>query len=391
MILVLCVIYIIFIALGLPDSLLGVVWPVVHIEFGLPESFASVFSIIVSFGTSGASFVAGMLLRKFGTAKVALASILITAIGLVGISLSPNIVLMIIFSVILGYGAGAIDTGLNNFVSLHYKASHMNFLHCFWGVGVTVSPMIMSLFLGGEAGSWRNGYRVVALLQVLIALSVIAVMRKWINAEKSTVLTEEEGEEKEEKGFFDIIKMRGVPVSILSLGLYCSMEFICGTWGATYIVNVFSLEPAVAAKWVSLYYGGIMLGRLVSGLVATKLGDNKLIKLGIAFSVLGIAILLLPIGKASLVGFLVMGFGFGPVFPSVLHNIPERFGARYSADITGFHMGGAYAIGFGAQLVYGFVATSTTFKITGFMLMMLCGGLFLANMTALKQVKEKNK
>lgn len=391
MLTILIVIYVVFISLGLPDSLLGVAWPVLHGEMNVPESFASVMSIIIGICTGGVSFVSGTLIRKFGTARVTLVSIFVTALGLVGISFSPNIVMMIIFSIILGYGAGAIDTGVNNFVSLHYNASHMNFLHCFWGVGVTVSPMIMSLFLGGEAGSWRNGYRVVALLQVLIALSVIAVMRKWINAEKSTVLTEEEGEEKEEKGFFDIIKMRGVPVSILSLGLYCSMEFICGTWGATYIVNVFSLEPAVAAKWVSLYYGGIMLGRLVSGLVATKLGDNKLIKLGIAFSVLGIAILLLPIGKASLVGFLVMGFGFGPVFPSVLHNIPERFGARYSADITGFHMGGAYAIGFGAQLVYGFVATSTTFKITGFMLMMLCGGLFLANMTALKQVKEKNK
>lgn len=389
MLTILIVIYVVFISLGLPDSLLGVAWPVLHGEMNVPESFASVMSIIIGICTGGVSFVSGTLIRKFGTARVTLASIFVTALGLVGISFSPNIVMMIIFSIILGYGAGAIDTGVNNFVSLHYNASHMNFLHCFWGVGVTVSPMIMSVFLGGETGSWRNGYRVVALLQVLIALSVVAVMRKWINAEKSTVLAEGEGEEKEEKGFFDIIKMTGVPVSILSLGLYCSMEFICGTWGATYIVNVFALEPAVAAKWVSLYYGGIMLGRLVSGLVATKLGDNKLIKLGIAFSVLGIAILLLPIGKASLVGFLVMGFGFGPVFPSVLHNIPERFGARYSADITGFHMGGAYAIGFGAQLIYGFVATSTTFKITGFVLMMLCGGLFLANMTALKQIKGK--
>lgn len=389
MLTILIVIYVVFISLGLPDSLLGVAWPVLHGEMNVPESFASVMSIIIGICTGGVSFVSGTLIRKFGTARVTLASIFVTALGLVGISFSPNIVMMIIFSIILGYGAGAIDTGVNNFVSLHYNASHMNFLHCFWGVGVTVSPMIMSVFLGGETGSWRNGYRVVAFLQVLIALSVVAVMRKWINAEKSTVLAEGEGEEKEEKGFFDIIKMTGVPVSILSLGLYCSMEFICGTWGATYIVNVFALEPAVAAKWVSLYYGGIMLGRLVSGLVATKLGDNKLIKLGITFSVLGIAILLLPIGKASLVGFLVMGFGFGPVFPSVLHNIPERFGARYSADITGFHMGGAYAIGFGAQLIYGFVATSTTFKITGFVLMMLCGGLFLANMTALKQIKGK--
>lgn len=391
MLTVLIVIYVVFISLGLPDSLLGVAWPVLHGEMHLPESFASVMSIIIGICTGGVSFVSGTLIRKFGTARVTLASIFVTALGLVGISFSPNIVVMIIFSVILGYGAGAIDTGVNNFVSLHYKASHMNFLHCFWGVGVTVSPMIMSLFLDGEAGSWRNGYRVVALLQVIIALSVIAVMKKWLNMEKTSVISVEEDEEsKEEKGFFEIMKIKGVLVSILSLGLYCSMEFICGTWGATYIVNVFSLEPAVAAKWVSLYYCGIMLGRLVSGFVATKLGDNRLIKYGIFFSAFGIAVLLLPIGKASLVGFLLMGFGFGPVFPSVLHNIPERFGVKYSADITGFHMGGAYAIGFAFQLIYGFVATSVTFKITGFILLSLCVGLFLANMTALKKIAQNH-
>ena len=390
MLTVLVIIYVVFISLGLPDSLLGVAWPVLHGELNVPESFASVFSIIVGVCTGGVSFISGTLIRKFGTARVTLASIFITAFGLVGISFSPNIIMMIVFSVILGYGAGAIDTGVNNFVSLHYNASHMNFLHCFWGVGVTVSPMIMSVFLDGEHGSWRDGYRVVALLQVLIALSVIAVMKKWLAIEKNTqVSAEQTGEEKADKSFFEIIKIKGVPLSILSLGLYCSMEFICGTWGATYIVNVFALEPSVAAKWVSLYYGGIMLGRLVSGFIATRLGDNRLIKCGIIFSFVGIIVLLLPVGKASLIGFLLMGFGFGPIFPSVLHNIPERFGARYSADITGFHMGGAYMIGFMMQLAYGFTATATTFRITGFLLLVLCAGVFVSNSTALKQIGNK--
>lgn len=392
MVTVLVVIYVVFISLGLPDSLLGVAWPVLHGELNVPESFASVFSIIVGVCTGGVSFISGTLIRKFGTARVTLASVFVTALGLLGISYAPNIALMIVFSIILGYGAGAIDTGVNNFVSLHYNASHMNFLHCFWGVGVTVSPMIMSLFLDGESGSWRNGYRVVALLQVIIALFVIVVLRKWINIEKSTNQELSADEEKgEEKGITAILKMKGILPSILSLGLYCSMEFICGTWGASYIVNVFGLTPSDAARWVSFYYGGIMLGRLVSGIVAGRLGDNKLIKAGIAFSFLGIAILLLPIGKTSLIGFLVMGFGFGPVFPSVLHNVPERFGAKYSADITGYHMGGAYFIGFASQLIYGFTATATTFKITGFVLLALCVGLFLANMTALRKIHSKDE
>ncbi len=387
MLLVLCVIYIIFISLGLPDSLLGVVWPVVHEEFGLPESFASVFSVIVGFGTGGVSFVAGTLLRKFGTAKVALASILVTAFGLLGISISPNVVVMIIFSVILGYGAGAIDTGLNNFVSLHYKASHMNFLHCFWGVGVTVSPLIMSAFLDGSEGSWRGGYRIVALLQLIIGAIALAAFRKWESIEKESEKAESD-EEKSGKGFFEIIKSKGVITSILSIGFYCGMEFLMGTWGATFAVNVFALSPAEAAKWVSLIYGGIMLGRLVAGFAAMKLSDNTMIKCGMVITFFGIVFLALPIGPTALFGFLIMGFGFGPIFPSILHAVPERFGKTYAADITGFHMGGAYAIGFVIQLLFGFVASWTTFKITPFVLMGVCVLMITANEITVRKVKK---
>lgn len=385
MILILGVIYIVFISLGLPDSVFGVAWPVVHSEFGISESFASIYSIITGVCTGGVSFMAGTLIRKFGTAKVTLVSILITALGLVGISFSTNIVVMMIFSVILGYGAGAIDTGLNNFVSLHYKAHHMNWLHCFWGIGVTVSPMIMSQFLTGEEGAWRNGYRVIALLQLIIALVVLCTLPKWKGMEK----TVEQEEEKGDKSFFDILKIKGVLTGILSLGFYCSMEFLLGTWGATYIVNALSLSPDTAAMWVSLYYGGIMLGRMLSGFVSMKLSDNNLIRCGIAVAFVGIIILLLPLGNISLVGLLIIGVGFGPVFPSVLHAVPDRFGKKYSADITGYHMGGAYGIGFGAQLIYGFVASVTTFKITPFVLLALCLGLFLANEGTISKVKNK--
>lgn len=386
MLLILGVIYIVFISLGLPDSIFGVAWPVVHNEFGISESFASVYSIITGICTGGVSFIAGTLIRKFGTAKVTLASILITALGLVGISFSPNIVIMMIFSVILGYGAGAIDTGLNNFVSLHYKAHHMNWLHCFWGIGVTVSPMIMSQFLTGEEGAWRNGYRVIALLQLIIALIVLCTLPKWKGVEEAV----EQEEEKSDKGFLDILKIKGVLTGILSLGLYCSMEFLLGTWGATYIVNALSLSPDTAAMWVSLYYGGIMLGRMISGFVSMKLNDNNLIRCGIAVAFVGIIILLLPLGNISLLGLLLIGVGFGPIFPSVLHAVPARFGKEYSADITGYHMGGAYGIGFGMQLIYGFVASKTTFKITPFVLLALCLGLFLVNETTIRKVKNKS-
>ena len=385
MLVLLIVIYIVFISLGLPDSMFGVSWPVVHTEFGINENFASFYSIVTGVCTGGVSFVSGALIRKFGTSKVTFVSILVTALGLLGISISPNIFVMMVFSVILGYGAGAIDTGLNNFVSLHYKAQHMNWLHCFWGIGVTVSPMIMSQFLTGEAGAWRGGYRVIAAMQLAIALIVLCTLPKWKGLESAG---EEGAGEKCDKGFIDILKIKGVLTGILSLGLYCSMEFLLGTWGATYIVNTLALSPDTAALWVSLYYGGIMLGRMISGFVSMKLSDNQLIRCGIAVAFVGMIILALPIGSACLAGLLLIGVGFGPIFPSVLHAVPARFGKTYSADITGYHMGGAYAIGFAVQLVYGFVASATTFKITAFVLMVLCLGVFLANEKTIRSVAK---
>lgn len=384
----LIVIYIVFVSLGLPDSLFGVSWPVVHVEFGTPESFASLYSIITGVCTGGVSFVAGKLIRKFGTGKVTFFSTLLTALGLIGISFSPNIVVMMICSVIMGYGAGAIDTGLNNYVSLHYKARHMNWLHCFWGVGVTLSPIIMSAFLGEGEGAWRNGYRVVALIQFAIALIVLLTLKKWNIPSEKSIKSDEEKTSVPEKSLFDLLKIKGVATSILSLGLYCGGEFMIGTWGASYAVNVFAISPDEAAKWVSLYYGGIMLGRVVSGFVSDKLSDNALIKTGMAVAFVGMIILALPLKTFSLIGLLLIGFGYGPVFPSVLHNIPERFGTDYSADITGYHMGGAYGIGFAVQLAYGYIASATTFRITPYILIVLCVGVPAATVVTLRKSRK---
>lgn len=385
MLILLIVIYVVFISLGLPDSLFGVTWPVVHIEFGMKESFASVYSVILGACTGGVSFFAGKLLRRFGTGKVTLVSVFITALGLIGMSFSPNIAVMLIFSIILGYGAGAIDTGLNNFVSLHYEARHMNWLHCFWGVGITVSPIIMSAFLDGEGSSWRQGYRIIALMQIAIAFLVLLTMGKWKKAEGTKVTEDEDAEEGGK--IKDILKIKGVILSILSLGLYCSMEFLITTWGATYIVNVLSLSPDVAAKWISVFFGGLMSGRVVAGFASVKFSDRWLIRGGIIFAFLGICVLALPLGTASLYGLFLMGFGCGPVFPSVLHSVPERFGLTYSADITGYHMGGAYTVGFAISIAYGYIAAATSYTFTPLLLLVICAATFAVNEAVLKKIK----
>ena len=389
MISILAVIYVVFISLGLPDSLFGVAWPVVHKDFLVPESFASVYSIITGVCTGGISLIAGKLIRKFGTPNVTFVSILLTACGLLGISFAPNIWVMMICTVVMGYGAGAIDTALNNYISLHYEARHMSWLHCFWGVGVTISPLIMAQFLDGDGGNWRGGYRTIAIMQFCIALLVIFSMKKWKKQDKTADNIIEENTESNKKSV-NIFKIKGVITSILSQGLYCSMEFLIGTWGASYLVNSFAASPDVAARWVSLYYGGIMLGRLISGFISIKADDKTLIRGGIITAFVGMLILILPIGTASFVGLLLIGIGFGPIFPSILHSVPDRFGKEYSADITGFHMGGAYAIGFAVQLAFGYIATATTFDITPFVLLTFIILLFVANEITLKLIKSRS-
>lgn len=389
MISILAVIYVVFISLGLPDSLFGVAWPVVHKDFLVPESFASVYSIITGVCTGGISLIAGKLIRKFGTPNVTFVSILLTACGLLGISFAPNIWVMMICTVVMGYGAGAIDTALNNYISLHYEARHMSWLHCFWGVGVTISPLIMAQFLDGDGGNWRGGYRTIAIMQFCIALLVIFSLKKWKKQDKTADNIIEENTESNKKSV-NIFKIKGVITSILSQGLYCSMEFLIGTWGASYLVNSFAASPDVAARWVSLYYGGIMLGRLISGFISIKADDKTLIRGGIITAFVGMLILILPIGTASFVGLLLIGIGFGPIFPSILHSVPDRFGKEYSADITGFHMGGAYAIGFAVQLAFGYIATATTFDITPFVLLTFIILLFVANEITLKLIKSRS-
>ncbi len=383
----LVVIYIAFVSLGFPDSLFGVTWPVVHVEFGLSESFGSVYSVVTAVSTGGIAFIAGPLLRKFGTGRVTFFSTLLTALGLIGISFSPNIVVMMICTIIMGYGAGAIDTGLNNFVSLHYKAKHMNWLHCCWGLGVTVSPIVMSAFLG-DNGTWRNGYRVIAILQFTIALIILASLKKWNIQPKKSAEIETAQKDLPKKSFFDLLKEKGMVTSILSLGLYCAGEFTIGTWGATYAVNVLAVSPDEAAKWISLYFGGIMVSRIIAGFLSEKLSDDTLVTGGMALAAVGMVVLLLPIGKTALVGLLLIGMGYGPVFPSVLHSVPSRFGTDYSADITGYHMSGAYGIGFAIQFTYGYIASATTFAITPFVLLVLGFGVIGATVVTLKALKK---
>ncbi|NLT17773.1 MAG: MFS transporter, partial [Clostridiales bacterium] len=330
-ILLLAVIYVAFISLGLPDSLFGVAWPLMHIELNLDEGFAAVYMLIVGVCTASVSFLAGPIIRKLGTEWVTAVSVTLTAVGMIGIGLSPNIWVMMVFAFLMGIGAGAIDTALNDFVSKHYKARHMSWLHGFWGIGVTLSPLIMSIFL--DMGGWRGGYMTMSYIQFGLAAIMFTSFPLWkrvraIHDKQDKAIKDKELEKNEKtieetettpggkKEKYNIFKEKGVLFAGIALALYCGMEYIVGLWGASYLVNTRLLSPAVAARYVSLYYGGIMAGRFLTGALTLKLSNKILIRGGTVICLLGVVLLAIPLDVLALPGMLLIGIGFGPIFPT---------------------------------------------------------------------------
>jgi fucose permease len=369
-VLLLIIIYIAFISLGLPDSLFGVSWPLMHVEFGLDNALAGVVTIIVIVGTIVMSLLTGKLIRKIGTGKLTALSVLLTALSLIGISFSPTIWFILPCSILLGIGAGAVDSALNHFVATHYRPQHMNWLHCFWGVGVTVSPLIMSAFLV-DNGNWRDGYLTIGLIQIFLTLILLISLPLWKQKKPQSPWVngsqpEQSIEEKKvlSRSPFRPLKIRGVTFAILILGLYCAWENILGTWGATFLIRTRSVDPAMAARWISFYYGGIMGGRFIAGFLSYKVNDKTLIRAGIGLASFGALILLLPLGKVTtFIALLLIGLGFAPIFPSSIHATADRFGKEAAPDIVGYQMAGAYSGILILQPIIGWVSSKTTFAI----------------------------
>lgn len=338
--LLLVVIYIAFIGLGIPDSLFGTAWPAVYADFGLPISFGSFVTAVVSMGTIISSIISGKLIKRFGTNVVSAFSTLLTAVALIGFSVSPNIQTMCVLAVPLGIGAGAIDVALNNYVALHYSATHMSFLHCFYGVGVSVSPYIMSMVISGASG-WRGGYRVAFVLQIVITILIFVTLPVW-----KTVHGSEEDASEEEKSavsFLEIIKIPGVKLMCLLFFASCAIELTCGGYGSTFLVEYKHISADKAATVIMIYYIGITLGRFFSGVLASKLHSWKIVKYGMI--ILGIALVLLVVPGTVYVSALAMfliGLGNGPLFPNFNYLTPENFGSEVSQSVMGIQMASAY-------------------------------------------------
>ncbi len=334
----LAVIYLIFISLGLPDSLLGSGWPKMQAVFGVPSSYAGYVSMTISFMTIISALLSPRMIRRFHTKWIVIVSIGLTVLGLLGFSICGHYWMLFLFAVPYGLGAGSIDAAVNHYVANHYKSSVMNFLHCFYGVGAVISPWIMSLAL--KVARWNEGYQWTAFIQTGILLVCILSLPLWKKNESRA-----EAENRNSAGIKETLKVPGVILTLVAFFAYCSGEATCFLWVPSYFAGTKAgLSDETIASFGSLIFGGLMLGRLISGFISNKLGDRLLIRLGIAVELTGILLVFLPVENylVAAIGFVVIGTGMGPVYPAIQHMAPENFGKRHSAAVIGLQMASAY-------------------------------------------------
>lgn len=386
--LLLAVIYIAFIGLGIPDSLFGTAWPAIYREFSLPISMASCVTLLISGGTVVSSLFSARLINRFGTGRVTAVSTALTAAALLGFSLSGHLLWLCLFAVPLGLGAGAIDSALNNYVALHYRATHMNFLHCFYGVGVSLSPYLMSLALSGQGG-WRSGYRLAFFIQLGIAVVTILALPLWGRAAHAQTTDEQETAPRT-LSLSQLARLPGVKAVWLAFIGSCAIEYICGSWGSTFLVESKDMAVDAAAQIITLYYVGMALGRFLSGVLSVKLSSWTLIRIGQGVVLAAIVLLLLPLPAfAAGAGLFLIGLGNGPVFPNLIHLTPANFGRDVSQSVMGSQMAAAYV---GIMLVpplFGLLAQAVGTDIFPPFLLVLFVGMISATLRLIRTVKKR--
>ena len=349
--LLLSVIYLAFISLGLPDSLLGSGWPAMQTDFGVPSSYAGYVSMSISFMTIISALIAPTIIKKIRTQWIVVFSILLTVFGLIGFSCARSYAALFLFVVPYGLGAGSVDSALNNYVAKHYSSSVMNFLHCFYGLGAMISPYIMSVAL--TKAHWNEGYRWTAYIQSGIMIICLLSVPIW---EKNSAKNDDS--EHDTAGIVEALRIRGVIPTLIGFFAYCSGEATCFLWTSSYFIGTKkTISAETAAAFGSLIFGGLMLGRLISAFISNRLGDRLLIRIGIAVEAVGILLVLLPFDSyiPAAFGFVITGIGMGPVYPAIQHMAPENFGRKNSAAVIGLQMASAYIGSTFMPMVFGHI------------------------------------
>ncbi|MGF7047316.1 fucose permease [Paenibacillus sp. DS2015] len=368
--LLLIIIYLAFIGLGLPDALLGSAWPIMKHDIGATTEMAGYISLIVSFCTVISSLFASRLLHRYGTGKVTLLSLLSTTIALLGFSISEDFIFLILLAIPLGLGAGSVDAALSNYVALHFKAKHMSWLHCFWGIGAFTGPIVMSFGLNHD-NNWRVGYVTVGLLLLTIAGILLASLSLWKIFEKRGI---EEGRSDEKKLISnrEALRIPGVKMSMIAMLCYNGSETAIGLWMASFLIVNKGVYPGTAAALSSLFYIGIILGRMISGFLSTNVSSKHLIRYGAIIGCFGLLILVWPVPYWIAAGALfIIGLGGAPIYPSIVHSTPERFGKKASPSVIGLEMASAYTGSTLIPLVMGIIASQFGMSMVPIILLIL--------------------
>lgn len=338
--LLLALIYVSFISLGLPDSLLGSAWPQMQESLGVSLSLGGVISFLITASTILSSLVSHQVMQRFGTGAVTMCSVALTALALFGFSLSNSFFALCLWAIPYGLGAGSVDAALNNFVALHCKAKHMSWLHCFWGIGATGGPYIMGLCLSRGMG-WQAGYRTISFLQMALTLILLLSLPLWKKQELP--LSGGETVRPQTPQWGKLLKRPGVKAALTAFFFYSALELTTGLWGSSYMVAVRGISPETAAKWISLFYLGITAGRFFSGFLTLRFSDDAMVRLGEGTAIVGIILMLLPLHNLFLcVGLILTGLGCAPIYPSLLHATPQRFGKSLSQSLMGTQMAISY-------------------------------------------------
>ncbi len=354
--LLLIIIYLAFISLGLPDSLLGSAWPAMYQEFSVPVSYAGGISMIIAVGTIVSSLQSDRLTKRFGTGKVTAASVLMTAAALYGFSISHSYGALCLWAVPYGLGAGSVDASLNNYVALHYASRHMSWLHCMWGVGASLGPYIMGYALTGGQG-WNMGYRYISILQIGLTAVLIFSLPLWKRQETDDTGQTDGSGKARPLSLRQIIKIPGAKEVMITFFCYCAIEQTTGLWASSYLVLRRGMPEETAAGFAGLFFIGITAGRAFSGFLTMKLNDTQMIRLGQGFMLSGIVLLFLPFGSGiTLIGFILIGLGCAPVYPSIIHSTPEHFGVDKSQAMIGVQMASAYVGTCIMPPIFGFLA-----------------------------------
>lgn len=339
--LLLAIIYLAFISLGLPDALLGSAWPIMYEEFGVPISYAGIVAMVISAGTIISSLMSDRLTRTLGAGKVTALSVAMTAVALMGFSLTDSFWMLCFWAVPYGLGAGSVDASLNNYVALHYESRHMSWLHCMWGVGAMTGPYIMGFVLTGGR-PWNVGYSTISVLQFALTAALFLSLPMWKHRKRE--VNDKKIESGKPLSLPQIIRIPGAKEVMLCFFCYCAIEQTAGLWASSYLNLYKGVDADTAASFASLYFIGITVGRALSGFITMKFTDTQMIRAGFAVIVVGVGAMLLPLGTGvSLVGLVLAGLGCAPIYPCVIHSTPTHFGAERSQALIGVQMASAYA------------------------------------------------